>query len=168
MLYATPPCGHPPASAPRLLPAPRLVCLPAWCSLEDGDGSGCNMLLLPLDLARHLANSNETLLCPNCLAGRHQASPAQRRPRSGRKAYRQTWPPVDSHHVSAAFLVWQPCSPALHPAARAACTGEGVGKAYAWPGASLLDGSNPLPPAIRLMQCYVCKQEGKADKDVYK
>ncbi|KAL4452599.1 hypothetical protein ABPG75_008261 [Micractinium tetrahymenae] len=40
--------------------------------LEDGDGSGCNMLLLPLDLARHLANSNETLLCPNCLAGKHQ------------------------------------------------------------------------------------------------
>lgn len=75
-----------PHPRPRLLPAPRLVCLPVWCSLEDGDGSGCNMLLLPLDLARHLANSNETLLCPNCLAGRQQASPAQRWLRSGRKA----------------------------------------------------------------------------------
>lgn len=44
------------------------------CSLEDDDGGGCNMLLLPRDLAQYLANSNETLKCPNCLAHKHQAS----------------------------------------------------------------------------------------------
>lgn len=39
-----------------------------------GQGTACNLLGLPADLAELLATTSDTFRCPNCLAGVQQAS----------------------------------------------------------------------------------------------
>ena len=132
-----------------LLALPLLPLRAAACAA--GQGSECNLLDLPADLAELLSTTNDTFRCPNCLAGVQQVGAG--RAAGWRGGGRSTASGCEWPDLCVRFGC---CLPGLLPRLcfrlRLSCTSMH----------RLQRACLPWP------QCFVCKKEGEENKDVFK